>query len=308
MSVSILLLKQIIELFLMMFMGYILVKFKKIKSEDSKGLSVVVLYLVMPCVILNAFQVDYSKEKMQGLLLAFIAAILVHIILLCGTYFLQKVFKLDAVEKASVVYSNAGNLIIPIVISVLGPEWVLYSSAFISVQLILIWTHCNTMMCGDTKLEIKKIFTNVNIIAILIGIVLFFSGIRFPKVISETISSISNLIGPVSMFVSGMLIAGINLKKTFTNKRIYLITMLRMIVFPVIILIIFKFSGLKNMADHGQTILLVSFLATITPTASTITQMTQIYKKDAGYASAINVLTTITCIITMPVMVWLYLG
>ncbi len=39
-----------------------------------------------------------------------------------------------------------------------------------------------------------------------------------------------------------------------------------------------------------------------------ITQMAQIYKKDAGYASAINVITTITCIITMPVMVWLYLG
>ena len=42
---------------------------------------------------------------------------------------------LDAVEKASMIYSNAGNLIIPIVTAVLGKEWVIYSSAFLSVQL-----------------------------------------------------------------------------------------------------------------------------------------------------------------------------
>lgn len=307
MSVSILLLEQIIKLFLMMFMGYILVKFKKANSEDSKGLSVVALYLVMPCVILNAFQVDYTKEKVQGLLLAFIAAILVHLILLIVTHFLGKVFRLGDVEKASVIYSNAGNLIIPIVTSVLGPEWVLYSSAFVSVQLILIWTHCNTILSGNTRFEMKKVFTNVNIIVILMGILIFLSGIRFPKIISETISSVSSLIGPVSMFVSGMIIAGIKIKEIFTNKRIYLITALRMIVFPIIMLIIFKFSGLKNMSEDGQIILLVSFLATITPTASTIVQMAQIYKKDAGYASAINVITTIVCIITMPIMVWLYM-
>ncbi|MDF2884933.1 MAG: autotransporter, partial [Clostridiaceae bacterium] len=47
-------------------------------------------------------------------------------------------------------------------------------------------------------------------------------------------------------------------------------------------------------------------LATITPTASSITQMAQIYGKDAEYASVINVTTTVVSIITMPVMVLLY--
>lgn len=53
-------------------------------------------------------------------------------------------------------------------------------------------------------------------------------------------------------------------------------------------------------------ILLISLLATITPSASAITQMAQIYGKNGEYASAINVVTTIVCIITMPIMVWLY--
>ena len=54
------------------------------------------------------------------------------------------------------------------------------------------------------------------------------------------------------------------------------------------------------------TALLVSLLATCTPSASTITQMAQIYGKDADYASAINVVTTLLCIFTMPLMIGLF--
>ena len=39
------------------------------------------------------------------------------------------------------------------------------------------------------------------------------------------------------------------------------------------------------------------------PTASMITQMSQVYGQDADYASAINVVTTLMCVFTMPVIV-----
>ena len=60
------------------------------------------------------------------------------------------------------------------------------------------------------------------------------------------------------------------------------------------------------MVPAGQTILLITLLATITPSASTITQMAQVYGKGADYASAINVATTLLCIVTMPLMVMVY--
>lgn len=50
----------------------------------------------------------------------------------------SKVLKLDGVEETSLIYSNAGNLIIPIVTAILGKEWVIYTSAFLSVQLFLL--------------------------------------------------------------------------------------------------------------------------------------------------------------------------
>jgi predicted permease len=79
-----------------------------------------------------------------------------------------------------------------------------------------------------------------------------------------------------------------------------------MIVCPAMVVLLLKFSGMATLLPDGKMILLISLLATITPSASTIAQMAQIYGKNGEYASVINVVTTIICIVTMPLMVWLY--
>ena len=80
MEISLLLMQQIAELFLMIFMGYVIVKAGLLKGEDSKVISKIVLYLIIPCVIINAFQVDYTSEKVQGLLLAFAASVMLQVV------------------------------------------------------------------------------------------------------------------------------------------------------------------------------------------------------------------------------------
>ena len=68
----------------------------------------------------------------------------------------------------------------------------------------------------------------------------------------------------------------------------------------------FAHSGIAALVPEGRQILLVSFLATTTPTATTITQLAQVCGNDAEYASAINVVTTGLCVLTIPIMVMLY--
>lgn len=306
--ISLLLAKQIVELFLMLIMGFVLVKTHLLKSTSSESLSVVALYLVTPCVIIESFQVNLTSETRNGLLLAFAAAILIHIVLMILTKVFEKPLHLNRIEKASVIYSNAGNLIIPIVTSVLGKQWIIYSSAYISIQLIALWTHGRITISGDHEINIKKILTNINMITIFIGIILFLTGFKLPQIINETFSSVGDMIGPICMIVAGMLIGDMDLKKILSYKRIYLVTFLRMIAFPLVILVILKFSGASRLITNGKTILLISFLAAVTPSSSTVTQMAQIYGEDAEYASVINVVTTIICIITMPIMVAMYMA
>ena len=306
MEISFLLFKQIAQFFIMIIMGYTLVKLKIVKSEDSKVLSMVCLYLIMPCVIINSFLIDFTPEKLKGLGLAVGVAIVIHFVAWIFIKILGNVLNFNPVEKASVMYSNAANMVIPVVLSVLGDEWVLYSSAFVSVQLVLLWTHCKSMLSNEKGFELKKIYTNINLIAIFIGILLFITKIHIPSVLQGTLKSVGGTVAPISMIITGMIMAGAELKKVFSNGRIYLVLFFRMIFFPFIVFLIIYFTGITNVMDNGAMILLVTFIATITPTASSITQMAQVYGNNEQYAGAINIMTTIASIVTMPIMVALY--
>lgn len=306
MHISMLLMEQIAELFIMIFMGFAIVKAGIVKDEESKVLSKIVLYLVIPCVIVNAFQVDYTAQTVKGLMIAFVASVILQIILLIIVAVMGKVLSLNEVEVASVYYSNSGNLIVPIVTFILGKEWVLYGCVFMSVQLVFLWTHCKKIISRERSYDWKKIVLNINMISIAVGVVLFFTRIRMPEVIDNTIGAVGNMIGPASMIVTGMLFAGMNLKQIFVNKRVYFVSFLRMLIVPLIALVLIKGSRLANLSADAPKIMLIVFLAVITPSASTVTQMCQVYGNDSQYASAINVLTTLSAIITMPVMVLLF--
>lgn len=306
MNISILLMQQIVQLFLMIFMGYLIVKTGLIRDDDSKVLSKIILYLIVPCVIINSFQVDYTTDTVKGLLIAFAASVMTQVILLVVISVAGRLLHLNEVEVASVYYSNSGNLIVPIVTFILGQEWVLYGCVFMSVQLVFLWTHCKKIISREASYDWKKIILNINMISIFIGVVLFFTKIRLPEIIGNTLASVGTMIGPASMIVTGMLFAGMNLKQIFANKRVYFITFLRLIAVPLIALVLIKLSNLASFSADGNKIMLIVFLAIITPSASTVTQMCQVYGNDSKYASAINVMTTLLSIITMPVMVMLF--
>ncbi len=289
-----------------MFMGYTVVKAGLMKSSESKSVSVIMVYLVIPCVILNAFQVEYTPDVQKGLLLACAAAVAVHILFLLLTAILKKPLHLDVIERATIIYSNAGILVIPLVQELLGQEYVIYSSAYIAVQLILIWTHCKNMLCEEDKLEWKKVLLNVNIISIIAGVVLFIFRIQLPSGAQDVLNMMNNMIGPLGMLLAGMVIAEVPLKTVFTRKRIYLSAALRLFIYPVFVLGLMKVIQTFASIQDSKQILLTVYLASITPACATVTSMAQLYDKDAAYSSSLYVLTTLLSIATMPVMVGLF--
>ena len=306
MQISLLLMEEIAKLFAIMLMGYAVVKAGLMKSSESKSISVVMVYLVIPCVIIDAFQVDYTADVKKGLLLACAAAVLVHVLFLILTTILKQVLQLDTIERATVIYSNAGILVIPLVQDLLGQEYVIYSSAYIAVQLILIWTHCKNMLCEEDRLEWKKVFLNVNIISIIVGAILFICKIQLPSGVQDVLDMMNNMIGPIGMLLAGMVIADVPLKTVFTKKRNYVSTVLRLVIYPIFILILMKVINTFAVVNDSKQILLTVYIASITPACATVTSMAQLYDKDAAYASSLYVLTTLLSIVTMPVMVGMY--
>ncbi len=307
MRLSILLAEQIGVLFLVALAGFLLVKYELLKEDDSKVISWLVAYVLSPCVIIQSFQIDFTADKLRGLGLAVAAAMAAQLLFAAGGRALAKPFHLTPIERASVIYSNCGNLIVPLVSFVLGEEWVFYTCAYMMVSTVLTWTHMQSLLSrGKGSGGLKNIILNPNIIAILIGLILFFSGIRVPAALESSIDGFGGAIGPVSMLVVGMLIGNMDLKWVFTRKRLYLISMFRLVVFPVVTAVLFAFVVRMGVHADAGYILLVSLLAASAPVAVMVTQITQLYDGDARYASVINVMSVIFCIITMPLVVLLY--
>jgi hypothetical protein len=114
------------------------------------------------------------------------------------------------------------------------------------------------------------------------------------------------MLAPTAMLITGMIVGGMRLGEVFKNRRIYLVCFLRLVLIPVLVLFLIWCFQIKGWVANGDQILLVTFFAVITPAASSITQFAQVYGGNESYAGSINIVTTLLCIITMPLMVAAY--
>ena len=303
---SLILLQQIAQLFIIIFLGWAIVKARILKSEDSKTLSMVLLYIITPCVILNAFQIERTVDTVRMMELSLLSAVILSVLSIVLGGLLAKPFRLDIVETASVMYPNCTNMVIPLVIGAFGEDWVIYVTCYSMVQTILVWTHARILISGKRKISLRDLVCNVNILAIMLGLFLFVFQLRLPGVIQSAFSMAGDTIGPVAMLIIGMLMAGIDMQRLRSYRQIWKPVLLRLIVLPVILVCVAKYSGLAALAPHGETLIIISLLSVIAPSANIVPQFSQMFGRDALYASLINTVTMLLCIITMPLMITLF--
>ena len=130
--------------------------------------------------------------------------------------------------------------------------------------------------------------------------------LKFPAILQGAVRSLGGIIGPVTMLTMGMILAGTDMGKMIRGKRIWIIALLKMILIPGTVILAMKLSGVAASAPDGRTVLFISLLACMTPTATSVTQMARLYDCEPEYATAINTVTTVMCLVTMPLMTLLY--
>ena len=304
---SILLLRQIFILFLIMFVGIILVKTGLLKKEDQHVLIVLLLDVAMPCVVINSFlKVEYTPEIRNGFILMLIAGTLVQGLAILVTKLVRKPFHLTDVEEGSIEYCNAGALMIPLIQAVLGDEWVVYTATFLCVQNFYLWTHGVSLISRTPQTNLKKLIKNPNLVAIALGAVLFIIHCPLPDILRETMDNAGSMAGPLCMLSTGMIMADVDLKKIFLNVRIYFIIFLKMIVLPLLCIAIMKYTPLSTVTANADQIMMILTMIMAAPSANLITQWAALYDNEPDYAGSIGVATTLVCILTIPLMVHIF--
>ena len=304
--ITIPLINKIAELFLILFVSAALVKAGVFRADFSKPLSKMVLYFVTPCVIFNSFQKELTQEVRQGLLIAIVLAVAFQLLFFLVAEILRRVWKATEVERASIVFTNAGNLIIPLVSYVLGPEWVIYVSGYILVFNVMFWTVGIRMFDGQSAVSFRKIFLNPNILAIVAGLLLLFTGLHLPEPVAIAFEDVAAMIGPLSMMVTGMIVGGKKTRELFANPRIFGVVVFRMVVCSGLAVLLAALCSQAGDLFLGKSFIMIPLLSALAPAASNVNVVAILYDKDAPYASAINILTTLSCIVTIPLWILVY--
>ena len=114
------------------------------------------------------------------------------------------------------------------------------------------------------------------------------------------------MVGPSSMLVIGIVIAGSDLRGIITNKRAYAISLGRLIVMPVSLLFLFLATGILTRHPELTPVFRVCFIALSTPPGATVSQLAVLYDKKAYESSVYSVLSMALCIVTMPLMLMVF--
>jgi predicted permease len=134
--------------------------------------------------------------------------------------------------------------------------------------------------------------------ALILGAVLGLLGVRqyLPDFLTDTIANLSACMGPLAMILTGFIIGNYDLKALLKNKKVYLASVLRLIVIPALVIGIFYLLG------ANKQVLVMSLFAFGTPLGLNTVIIPTSYGSDAHTGASMTMISHVACILTIPLM------
>ncbi len=291
---------QVAILFILIATGFICRRVKILTEAGVKSISDLVVNIVTPANIIVAFHREFRADLLTGLGKAFLLAFLVYgAATLVAKYVIrEKDEDKRRVLRFTAAYPNAGYMGIPLQRALLGDIGVFYCAAYIGMFHMYVWTVGVYLLSGDKKqISIKKILTSPCILAIVIGLALFFLPVELPTILFSPLQSLASLATPLPMIVIGYHLAGSDPKAIFGNAWIYVAMAVKMIFSPLLAIALCLVLG----CDHNMAV--SCLIACSASSAAMSTMLATKYNRDARLSAACVSFTTIMAIIIMPLFV-----
>lgn len=325
-------------LFIMMVPGVLLKKCKMCPDGFGKGIANLVLYIAQPVLIVYAYLDCEAKftDIWADVVAVLVISLLAHALFAAVAIpvFRKAPEGRDRMLKFATIFSNAAFMGIPLIQSIFStrPEMAIYASIYnVSFNLFL-WT-LGVVLCtrnngedldgdGDSdivdlsiraksSISFSKVLFHPVTLASVIGIIFLVVGVKNSvlremglDIIPDAMNMLRSLVAPLSMVVIGLRLADINFKGFLNDVYMYVFLVLRHFILPLAVLGIMKLAILCGIPLSSDTVLVITILAA-TPAASSATMFAEKYDCDAVYTSRLVVVSTILCILTMPLILLL---
>ena len=289
------LIKQILVMLAMMSIGVVLYKIKAVDEAGVAQLSNIALYVATPCVVLRALAIPFDAEKIStGMVVMLFFLIIFVVSIVVGRFGCGKV---DRIGTFAVVFSNSGFVGIPLIEGILGSEYVFYVTMTMVAGTLTFWTYGVYLMSGDkNEVSIKKTLTNPNLIAVVVGLALFFAPVELPYVAAQVINGMANMNTGLGMVILGATLGASNIGLMIADTRLYKAIALRLVAVPLVCIPILMLMPVPF------EVRMVMMIIAAAPAASATSMLALKYGGDYSYGTGLAIGTTIVSMITMPLV------
>ncbi|MCH5320292.1 MAG: AEC family transporter [Eubacterium sp.] len=292
---------QVLILYLIAGIGFVTDKIGIFKQADGKRLIDLLFNVILPIAIIHTFMtMEYSKEHIRGILIAFVCAFVTHIFgaLVSMLSFRKRSLKERGIYHYAMIMSNAAFLALPLAKSVIGNEGIFYCSVYVAVFNIVAFTYGIYEISGrEAKINFKKLIFNPGSMSVIIGLPLFFLQPDIPYFIEYPMEVVGNCNSPLAMIVFGTFLANSSFKSMFSKKEIYFASFIRLVFIPLCMLGLFYICGVRG------SLLTAMLISASAPTATNTAMYAAKYENDSALGSELAAQSSVLSIATMPVIV-----
>lgn len=291
---------KVLVLFLILIVGYYAKKRNIINEEVNKGLTQILLRITLPLLIISSFNFTYSTELIENMISVLWVTILVHLVLIGLAKICYPKMNKDKkiVLKFITVFSNSGFMGFPILLSLYGNIGLLYASISNIIFNLLVWTYGIMLFTEEKELKnLKKVFINPGIVAVVIGIIRIVFSIKVPSAVQGSFEMVGNMTTPISMIIIGVMFAEVKFKEVISDITLYYGTLMSLVIVPLVTFLIVNILPIDSMVAN------VLVVAQAMPAATLCAIFAESTGRAPRYASKIVFVTTLLSIITIPL--WL---
>ena len=307
-------LKNVLLFVLLAVPGYILVKSRGLKGEQSGVLSKLLVTVAMPFLIISGtLGIEFNKETIFGLVTAgILCAGFTFLFFYLSLVFSKKTGeeeferKKRGVIRFSQIFSNNGFLGLPLA-SAIGVNATVYAYLVVIniINNVLIYTLGIYLISGDKKsINVKNVFLNPVLIGFVVGIIINLTGLAKIEEVRTFSNHFKNIVTPISMLILGMKMGEIKFTSLFSSKMLYWVSTIKLIVFPVIAVALTYLLSLILQIDTINMIIAI-FIGFSMPTAGLGTAFADKLNGDVKNSAIFTLGTAILSVITIPILYYL---
>lgn len=286
---------QVLTLFLMMGVGFVLAKSGHFSAETSSQVTRLLLYIVSPCIIIAQFQIDADMAVIRSMLLGGLGMLIPYLFMVPLSQLLYRRENKDTavVSRFGIVYGNNIFMGMPLLLGVLGEDALLFGALSLLIFNLFEWTHGVIIMGG--KLDLKSLLLNPGIIGMAAGLLLFCTGLRLPGAMDAAVDYLTDLNTPLAMVVIGGQIARSDILGALRKPKLYLNAAIKLLLVPALTALILLPLQLEPISYCACVVLAAC------PTAGATAMFAQMFGRDQDTAAQMITLSTLLSVVTLPV-------